>query len=184
MSALSWSLLSCSFVLFSRSSMSSSRVFLCVGVCVCVQFLMLLLCLHYLSWQGSVWLRDLAVCDRTMLLHYPALRLICSHQGFSLPPGVLTPAWKESGAGPQSVVLFLLVTQQSMSGLWSVSSPLSEVFKEQFVVMAEQLWVIRNVGGRDLQHPEEAHVRGRNCYNSAQECLSPLLTLTQTYDPI
>lgn len=54
--------------------------------------------------------------------------------------------------------LFLLVTQQSASGLWSVSSPLSEVFKAeaQFVVMAEQFWVIRNVGKKDLRHLEGA----------------------------
>lgn len=38
--------------------------------------------------------------------------------------------------------------------LRSVSSPLSEVFKAeaQFVVMAKQLWVIRNVGKKDLRH--------------------------------
>lgn len=46
----------------------------------------------------------------------------------------------------------------SCTAVWSeassVSSPLSEVFKAeaQFVVMAEQLWVIRNVGEKDLSH--------------------------------
>lgn len=54
--------------------------------------------------------------------------------------------------------MFLLVTQQSASGLWSVSSPLSEVFKAeaQFVVMAKQLRVIRNVGEKDLRHLQGA----------------------------
>lgn len=43
----------------------------------------------------------------------------------------------------------------------SVSSPLGEVFKAQaqFVVMAKQLWVIRNVGKKDLRHLKGALCR-------------------------
>lgn len=79
------------------------------------------------------------------------LLLVWSNQGFILPQGILTPAWKRA---QKSWGLFLLVTQQSASESWSVSSPLSEVFKAeaQFVVMAKQLWVIRNVGKKDLRH--------------------------------
>lgn len=58
--------------------------------------------------------------------------------------------------------MFLLVTQQSGSESQRVSSPLSEVFKAeaQFVVMAKQLWIIRNVGKKDLRHLEGALQRG------------------------
>lgn len=81
------------------------------------------------------------------------LLLIWSNQGFILPQGVLTPA-RKSAENTQGFGICLLVTQQSVSQSWSVSSPLSEVFKAkpQFVVMAKQLWIIRNVGEKDLRH--------------------------------
>lgn len=61
---------------------------------------------------------------------------------------------KKSREDTESWDLLLLVAQRSASESWSVSSPLSEVFKAeaQFVVMAKQLWVIRNVGKKDLCH--------------------------------
>lgn len=91
------------------------------------------------------------------------LLLIWSNQGFILPQGILTPArGREEITRRELWFVFLLVSQQCVSGLWSVSSPLSEVFKAeaQFVVMAKQLWVIRNVGEKDLRHLEGA-LRGR-----------------------
>lgn len=44
-----------------------------------------------------------------------------------------------------------------------MSSPLGEVFKAepQFVVMAIKLWVIRNVGEKDLRHLEGALSEGK-----------------------
>lgn len=67
---------------------------------------------------------------------------------------------KQSREDADSQGLLLLVPQQSTSESWSVSSPLSEVFKAeaQFVVMAKQLWVIGNVGKKDL-----CHLKGALC---------------------
>lgn len=58
--------------------------------------------------------------------------------------------------------VFLLVTQRPASDSRSVSSPLGEVFKAeaQFVVMAKQLRVIRNVGEKDLCHLKGALMGG------------------------
>lgn len=132
---------------------------------MCARRLKLPLCLGSLSWQGSVELGDLAVDEGTqgffqlivIPLQFPVvLLLIWSNQGFVLPQGVLAPARKKSRVWTRGGVgmLFLLLKQQSASGRRSASSPLSEVFKAeaQFVVMAKQLRVVRNVGEKDLRH--------------------------------
>lgn len=116
-----------------------------------------------LSWQDPVQLGDLAVDERTQsffqfnvvsLQLSVVLFLIWSNQGLILPQGILTPAWKRAQTTQRAAVCFLLDAQQSVSESRSVSSPFSEVFKAeaQFVVMAKQLWIIRNVGKKYLCH--------------------------------
>lgn len=74
----------------------------------------------------------------------------------------------------ESLDLFFLVTRQSVPEVRSVSSPLGEVFKAkaQFVVMAEQLWIIRNLREKDLRHLKGTLCRGRSCYILTEECIS------------
>lgn len=54
-----------------------------------------------------------------------------------------------------------------------VSSPLSEVFKAeaQLVVMPKQLWIIRNVGKKDLRYLKGALRRRETIIYLLQECL-------------
>lgn len=143
-----------------RSSMSSFCVFLCVGVCVCVFNVSSYRCVCVV-WAGrGLYSWGILRLMRGPRASFSLLKFLSSSLWYSLwscPIRALFFLRASSHLQEKeqwSWDLFLLVTQQSVSGLWSVSSPLSEVFKAeaQFVVMPKQLWVIRNVGEKDLRH--------------------------------
>lgn len=88
------------------------------------------------------------------------LLLIWSNQGLILPQGILTPAQKKRKTQGAGICFYWI--HNSLRQRLCVSAPLSEVFKTeaQFVVMAKQLGVIRNVGEKDLRHLKGALLGG------------------------
>lgn len=82
------------------------------------------------------------------------LFLVWPNKALILLQGVLTPASQIAEERPTARIYFSWLHSGLESEVWSVSSPLGEVFKAkpQFVVMAKQLWVLWNVGEKDLRH--------------------------------